>query len=442
MSNEGIRPSSLEGIKRLAKSIKSEQGIKHLQALDESARRGGFQNFRHARNSLEDGQEANQLPVFHIFLTAYWRNTKTATSGRETLVIDLSTPWSDLLTPAELWSARGLERFRPEGPDHLAIRQVLQSQNGAREAVCHAARTLQFVAATQLRPSSGYTRAYPKGNVGNKVPGQDHVCVWFDSQHRYLIADEPYEGSERLAREKRNHWCHTNGYTELKSQWPSMHNPGGGTRLYLLSSKNNGAPLEPIIKALDKLPMLYLASDWKGVSAPKLPYFLSPGTLANAEAEAAAEEKAKQAPTKPRGPRSTVGYTWTMVGPRRRPNARMPIQAHAEVGRLLKAVLAATHRRNGVYNRVDAIRSELDEWAQREYNRAELPDDKFFELYYREDPPPTLSRSLPPEERTRHADSLALVKTTLAKHYPDCAPLRAILKRADAAIVSLESWTS
>ncbi|MRR50420.1 MAG: hypothetical protein EG825_05825 [Rhodocyclaceae bacterium] len=440
MSNESIHPSSLEGIKRLAKSIKSEQGIKHQQALDESARRGGFQNFRHARNSLENGQVANQLPVFHIFLTAYWRNTKTATSGRETLAIDLIAPWSDLLTPSELVSARGLSRFRPAGPDHLAISHVLQSQSSAREAVCHAARTLQFVAATRLRPSSGYSRAYPKGNPDKRVPGQDHVCVWFDSQYRYLIADEPYELAERLGREKRNHWCQTYGYTEQKSRWPGMHNPDGGTRLYLLSSKDNGTPLEPIIKALDKLPALYWASDWKGESAPKLPYFLSPGTLTKAEAEAAAKKNAKLAPRKPSSPSNTVGYNWTMVGPRRRPNARMPIQAHAEVGRLLKAVLAATHRRNGVYNRVDAIRSELDEWAQREYNRAELPDERFFELYYREAPPPTLSRSLPPEERTRYADSLALVKTTLTKHYPDCAPLRSMLKRADAAVVSLQNW--
>jgi len=33
----------------------------------------------------------------------------------------------------------------------------------------------------------------------------------------------------------------------------------------------------------------------------------------------------------------------------------------AEVGRLLKSVLVTTYHRKGVYNRVNAIRSELDE---------------------------------------------------------------------------------
>lgn len=442
MSNESIRPSSLEGISRLATSIKREKGIKHLQAMDEAARRAGFQNLRHAQKSLKGRIATGNSPGFRIFLTAYWRDSQAATSGRETLAIELSAPWTDLLTPAELRSARGLSNFCPEGSDHLAARHVLRSQNGAREAVCHAARTLQFVAATRLRPSSGYTRAYPKGNAENRVPGQDHVCVWFDDQKRYLIADEPYEPAAQRSRVERDKWCLSNGYAELKASWPGMHNPEGedGTRLYLLSNKSNGVPLEPIVSALDKLPAPYLASRWKGESAPRLPHFMSPGTIAKAEAEAAAQEKATKAQRRPGGSRNTVGYVWTLVGPRRRPNARMSLDAHAEVGRLLKSVLAVAHHRKGVYSRVDAIRSELDEWAQREYNRAELPNDRFFGLYYREAPPPTFPRSLPPQERARHADSLVAVKETLAKHYPDCVPLRAILKRADAAIASLLSW--
>ena len=52
MSNDSIRPSSLDGIKRLATSLKRERGIPHLQALDEAARKGDFQNFRHARGVL------------------------------------------------------------------------------------------------------------------------------------------------------------------------------------------------------------------------------------------------------------------------------------------------------------------------------------------------------------------------------------------------------
>ena len=52
MSTQAIRPTSLEGIKRLAKAIKSASGIPHHQALDEAARRANLQNFRHASRVL------------------------------------------------------------------------------------------------------------------------------------------------------------------------------------------------------------------------------------------------------------------------------------------------------------------------------------------------------------------------------------------------------
>jgi hypothetical protein len=84
----------------------------------------------------------------------------------------------------------------------------------------------------------------------------------------------------------------------------------------------------------------------------------------------------------------------------------------------------------------------LDEWTQREYSHAELSDERFVDLYYHDSPPPTFPRSLSRTNAARHVASLNQVKSTLAKHYPDCAPLRAMLKRADAAIASLQTWVS
>jgi hypothetical protein len=107
--------------------------------------------------------------------------------------------------------------------------------------------------------------------------------------------------------------------------------------------------------------------------------------------------------------------------------ARMPIEAHAEVGRLLKSVLTAAHHRKGVYNRVNAVRSELDEWTQREYGRAELPSEQFSELYYHESGS-TFERALSETERARHDMSLVEAKKILTQYYPDCPPLRSLLK--------------
>lgn len=151
----------------------------------------------------------------------------------------------------------------------------------------------------------------------------------------------------------------------------------------------------------------------------------------------------KLPPQKPRKPttgkRDTVGYIQTFVGAQRRPNGTMPVETHAKVGELLKSVLVASYHRKGVYNRVDGIRSELDEWTMREYNRAELPSEVFFDLYYHESRN-TYERSLSESDRLKHSQSLEEVKRILAAHYPDSKPLRTILNKVDGAIKSMQTW--
>lgn len=47
-----IHPTTLESIKRLAKSLKRDDLITHCEALDLAARKAGFSNFTHAKRSL------------------------------------------------------------------------------------------------------------------------------------------------------------------------------------------------------------------------------------------------------------------------------------------------------------------------------------------------------------------------------------------------------
>ncbi len=199
MSIEAIRPSSLDGIKRLAKSIKNEQGIQHIRALDVAAQSAGFQNFRHAQNVLKASHPHPPQQQGHpVFLTAYWKEGPAGKSGRETLTLWLDTLWSDLVSVRQLKDARALGRFRPEGPDHLVERHLSDSPSEARKLVCAAARTLQFMDATKLRPSAGHSRALV---AGDSLPGRDHYSIWYDhNSKRYVLADEPYEGAA-LSRE-------------------------------------------------------------------------------------------------------------------------------------------------------------------------------------------------------------------------------------------------
>jgi hypothetical protein len=437
MPSEAIRPSTMDGIKRLANSIKVERGIKHISALEVAAKIAGFQNFKHAQNVLNNG---GPPPGHLVYLTAYWRDKSSDTRGRETLSIRLGTLWSDLIARAQMDHLHTLTHFQPEGPDHLARPDLLQSQSQARREICACARTLQFMDATKLRPSKSRTHAFPGGRSRNAVPGLHHHSVWFErNTRRYLFADEPYEQAALSKAAEREAWSANHGFEISKPSWPGMYNPDGGSRLYLIADATKGIALAPLVAALDRLPAPIVEATWNGESAPTLPYFVSPGTIARSEATA--EKPAAPVPSKAtRSPRNSIGYVQTFVGPQRRPNGRMPIEAHAQMGKLLNSVRVATCNRKGVYNRVGWILSELDEWTQREYGPIELPSEQFFDLYHPESGTSS-SRTPPPDERGRHIDSLKQAKQMLTEHYPACRPLRSLIKRLDTAIGSLQTWT-
>ncbi len=438
MSNEALRPSTLVGIKRLAKSLKTQRGIQHSQALNEAAKAAGFQNFSHARRALPTSLDKVRPRQEHcLFLSAYWKSQESGDSGRETITIGISAPWVDLIAPHQFQNHRALWNFRADGPDHLARDRLLRTQSEARRAVCAAARTMQFMDATKLRPAKSHSRAFPGGRASNTIPGRDHSSVWYDPESkRYLITDEPYEMAVERRAEEREAWAKRFGFAIVKPKWTGMYAPEGGSQLYLVSDETKGIPLQSVAAALNKLPAPLVEGDWNGESAPIVPWFISPGT----RAKNAADRDKPKTPRRLSGQRKSVGYVQAFVGPRRRPKARMPIEAHAEAGRLLKSVLNDTYYRKGSYNRIDAVRCELDEWAQCEYSQAELPNEQFFDLYYH-DSRSTFSRSLTEAVRGRHIQSLVQVKQILEQHYPECPPLKSLLRKVDSAVKSLQSWT-
>ena len=438
MSTEVIRPSSLDGIKRLAKSIKREQSIQHSCALDVAAQSAGFQNFRHAQNALQGNRSVVPRQQGHrVFLTAYWSDKSSGKKGRETLILWLDTLWSKLIAPQQLKNERSLLRFRAEGPDHLVGYRLNESQSQARRVVCAATRTLQFMDATKLRPSSGHSRVSAGGASISTLPGRDHYTAWYDpDSKRYLLTDEPYEAAALNHAGERTAWAERHGFAIATPAWGGMYNPDGGSRLYLVAHSQNGIPLQPLVAALEQLPEPMVEATWNGESAPLLPMFVSPGSIAQAK-EQPTIQAARTLSRPKRG--NAVGYVQMFVGPQRRPNGKMPIEVHAQIGRLLKSVLVGSYHRKGVYNRIDSIRSELDEWTQREYTPTELPGSQFFELYYHEGAS-TFARSISIEEKSRHVTCLEEVKRTLVEHYPDSAPLRSLVRKVDAAIKSMQSW--
>lgn len=280
MSSKEIHPSSIDGIKRLAKSIEVAQGIQHTEALDVAAHAAGYQNYRHASNVL--GKKQNRVDSGHcVFITVYWNNRKDGGNGRETLTIWLTTPWSELVTRQQFDYHRAFNGFRPEGPDHLARLLASRTQSDARRAACALARTLHFMDATKLRPSKSHSKAFPEGRSSNAVPGRDHYSIWYDrGTKRYLFADEPYERAAEHNAAERAEWAQRHGFVVIRPEWAGMYNPDGGSRLYLIADAEKGVPLGPIVEALNRLPAPIVEETWDGESAPFIPFFVSPGSIA------------------------------------------------------------------------------------------------------------------------------------------------------------------
>lgn len=430
MSNNTVRPSSIEGIKRLAKSIKRERGITHTLSLDEAARQGAFQNFRHAQNVLSGrGSTPRARHGQTVYITSYWRDRDGRSRGRETLKLVLSRPWAELVSRAELRHHRALRDFRGDAIDHLERQQDVTSQDSARDQVCAAARALVFMDATGVRPTNQRHEAMIGSGV--QLPGLDHWSVWKEtSTEKLLVVDEPYAAAIRGLESQREAWAARHGLHLRRSAWGGLYSPGNAV-MELISDSVDGVSLDSIVVALESLPDPLVSSAWPGESAPYAPVFVTPG-----RAVLKTRKRERPSPYDLLRPyRNSIGYGSVIGGLQRRPDARMPLDAHERVATLLKGVLAKSYERKGVYNRCDRIRCDLDDWVQREYKTSDLPAEQFNALYYGS-LPEDAGRLTQASALECHAD-LDQVRALVTQHYPDCAPRRSLLRTVGLAQGSL-----
>jgi len=174
------------------------------------------------------------------------------------------------------------------------------------------------------------------------MPGSDHDTAWFDPvAQAYIRANEPYSRGDVTAGQQQ--WAAHHGWALAASPWKGMYSPDGGSSLFLAADTSKGYSLGPIISKLADARAPIVVADWDGESKPFLPQFISPGRLAEINARAATPKSEQR----PRGNNNTVEYNMILSGTQRRPKARMPVEGHKAVGRLLKSVLIGTRQRAG-----------------------------------------------------------------------------------------------
>jgi len=117
----------------------------------------------------------------------------------------------------------------------------------------------------------------------------------------------------------------------------------------------------------------------------------------------------------------------------------MPLDAHDRVGRDLRTAIGSAEYRPGVREKLDRVRSELDDWVQVEYDRQELDMERFSAMYYGALGAP-FKRRPTAAERSALLAAIGRVREQLARHYPDCAPRRRLDQLVDHAERSAQSW--
>lgn len=430
--SKDVIPTTIGGIKGLARNIKKKQNISLNQARLLASKFAGYSNYEHARKVIES-RTPSTSKQFKIYITAYWVEEKAIARGRETLSITISQNLREMITPYLKSLSRGLYRFKFVGSDHLVSKFPVDAQFRAREIVCYAARHLQFIDATKLKPWWGFD-VFPEGNSRNALPSNDHSSIWRDVQGRLMFMDEPYSMS--LDNPKRLAWASKFNQRLELSPWPSMYHPPSA-QMFLVSDNETGVPLDPIIKILEKLPKPFMEENWSGESAPYSPRFQSPGQLEKASKLKSSDFKPKT--ITPRRKRNTLSYGSIYVGYRQMPDGKMPIEDHVEIGQIILRILSNSRYRPGVTNRLEAVRSDLETWGFRDHRSPDSPGYDFIAIYY-ENIEESHPRKLDKETSIKYLKDLDIVKSKLIKSYPDCKPLRKMLSNIDYAMTSLKEW--
>lgn len=248
--------ATLNGIKRAAIKLKRRTGIKHNDALNQIAREAGFADYFAATVAYDDvpSHEGHAITIYE-----FWSDREAGTRGNESRIFLLPKPLGEIVKPHQLTGWLAGSAISDLG---LIGYGRSDSRAQARGEICRMARTLQFMAATGLKPSRG-GRCYPKGDPNYRPPGADHDQGWYDPATRaFLLTEEPYPGRHQSHAEDRKGWAAKHRWRTVRSHWGSMY--GHGTELYLTAKAPGRINLAGLARKLAALPAPFNEFEWPG----------------------------------------------------------------------------------------------------------------------------------------------------------------------------------
>ncbi|WP_262273969.1 DUF5623 domain-containing protein [Pseudomonas aeruginosa] len=417
-------PSTIDGIKRLAKAIKRESGLAHHAALEEAARKAGFQNFLHATRAITKSSD----PSYTAYVTVYWNDlrSESASSGRYTVEVQLPRPLSEVLAEGLKVGGAYLRHFRLEAPDHIERRTDANSPVSAMQYLDQASSALLFI------NSTGLVRVVRKESIEvmnglEGIPFADHMTGWEDPQSGdWLLLDEPYISPKPGFRKE---WLQENGLHQVAPQWPGIYYPGNSVP-YLISPSQ--ALLSRVQAQVENIP----DSSFPMGFPQAMEYdsrFISP-------ARAASGKPRKSRPLPLSGVKNgALAYGGAPGVPSKwRPARSMSLELHTTIGPILHKLCNSSVRTAGVtarvYDRLNQVRSRLEDWAFMEHPSG-ITAEVDAKLYYG---PPVDGYATPKDT----LNAIETARDVLLKGYEECKPRALLLTKIESAAADLRKRVS
>ncbi|MDT8925530.1 hypothetical protein RBE51_22365 [Pseudomonas taiwanensis] len=424
MSPDALKPTTLAGIKTLAKDLKRLHNLRHNPALDLAAQRAGYSNFEHARQTLAHDPLAS-FEVKAGYVTVLWTDDENQKSGRVTLRAPLARLISKLVTiRGGFVSDSFLKAFKLETPDHLERILDASSYSEALELARSASYALQLMDRTGLS-SANLTIPSSVIDAFRAMESRDHLSWWSmpSAPHEWVVMDDPYQKIDRQA------WAQINQFVAKECFGNGLYRAG-------VAYTTVFAPHEELASQVaEALASIHAVS--KNITPEQGDYhtdFLSPYRIAI---------QSRRQPREMPLPEGTiqdgsVAYGAIAGQPSNwRPNFQLPIAEHLKIGPVLAALTPPFDSDDN--DPVHGVKYDLANWLYLEHGYA-ITDaiDAAYEGYAAGSPARTLMEAL-----TTADSRIAAVERViqlLESGYPPCKAIEIQLARLRKAQKFYKTW--
>ena len=170
------------------------------------------------------------------------------------------------LRPAHMKLCDRFDQFHLIAKDHIQAKLGLVREAHVRERILQVARTIQFMDATGLVPTSEEIYGRQTYSKEQRLPGQDHATTWCDPDTGAMVLlDEPYGYVDEMYGDRKS-WAKRQGFVVHRLDYQGTYRPGCGIVCDLVFREEQKNFVQKVIDQIERLASLPEIQDSTGVN--------------------------------------------------------------------------------------------------------------------------------------------------------------------------------